>query len=606
MHFSIVAILISMIQSCFVTIVWIRHRKQKETLPFIGIVFSLMGMLIGNELRRSTQFPETMRVVAHISNPVFLFLMTFALFLFFSALYEPKWLKKKGLVWGMAVFHILVIVCIGMDGSVRGGYFFGKLQFVAGAYSSTSLGSIPWLFPASATLAMLPSFYLICRTLFREPSKRKSLIVVLLVFGIITFLSNLTSSLFPQVPRMYMLAFTQVATIVSLSVLVLGGRVFEARTVGIELALAHMADGIAILDLDKKVIFTNAAMEKQLGLREGEHVLQSRDERFSWPEEALLLGPRRSEFNLESTDSRFIELASGGIRDEKEKHCGYLMLARDVTEKVHQELTLKEKEAAEETLLMEKQVAESANKAKSAFLANMSHELRTPLNAIIGYSELIEEEAIELKEEGLIEDLHKIRGSGKHLLELINEILDLSKIETGKMELYLEEFNLAKDLVFPVVDTLTPAFDKSENAFELSVDPRLGDMKGDLVKVRQILMNLLSNANKFTERGVLSLEAIREKHDEGDWIVINVRDTGIGMSKEQVDLIFEPFIQADLSTTRRFGGTGLGLAITKEFCRLMGGDVEVQSELHLGSEFVVRLPAVVEPLKEETEDTLEG
>lgn len=236
--------------------------------------------------------------------------------------------------------------------------------------------------------------------------------------------------------------------------------------------------------------------------------------------------------------------------------------------------------------------AETANKAKSLFLANMSHELRTPLNAILGYSEMLQEEAAQADMKEFASDLEKINSAGKHLLILINDILDLSKIEAGKMDLFVEEFDVG-DVVQELAETVRPLLLKNHNQFHIELGADLGEMTADLTKVRQSLFNLLSNAAKFTHEGSVTLEARRETMNESEWIVLRVRDTGIGMSAEQLIKLFRPFTQADASTTRRFGGTGLGLALTRRFCQMMGGDVAVSSTLGEGSTFSIKIPAVV-------------
>ncbi|HEV2129833.1 MAG TPA: response regulator [Longimicrobiaceae bacterium] len=240
----------------------------------------------------------------------------------------------------------------------------------------------------------------------------------------------------------------------------------------------------------------------------------------------------------------------------------------------------------------EAQAAEAANQAKSQFLANMSHELRTPLNAIIGYSEMLIEEAEELGQAELVPDLEQIRAAGKHLLGLINDVLDLSKVEAGKMELYLERFEVAP-LIHEVASTVRPLIEKRGNMLTLRLGA-LGQMRADSTKVRQILLNLLSNAGKFTEQGTITLSAEREKDAQGgEWILFQVSDTGIGMTPEQLTQLFTPFTQADASTTRRYGGTGLGLTISKHFAEMMGGTITVESEPGMGTTFTVHLPAAV-------------
>ena len=237
--------------------------------------------------------------------------------------------------------------------------------------------------------------------------------------------------------------------------------------------------------------------------------------------------------------------------------------------------------------------AEEANQTKSKFLANMSHELRTPLNAIIGYSEMLVEEMTERKLPNLVPDMQKIHGAGEHLLELINNILDLSKVEAGRMELFLETFEIAP-LLEEITDTLRPIADKNHNRLIISCPSEIGSMQADVTKLRQSLFNLLSNASKFTENGTITL-AVEQL--EAGWVVFRVSDTGIGMTPAQQTKLFQSFTQADASTTRRYGGTGLGLVITQQFCELMGGSIRVESEAGQGTTFTIRLPKTVQPLQ---------
>jgi GAF domain-containing protein len=250
------------------------------------------------------------------------------------------------------------------------------------------------------------------------------------------------------------------------------------------------------------------------------------------------------------------------------------------------------------------QQLELASRYKSEFLANMSHELRTPLNAIIGYSEMLQEEAEDLGYQDFTPDLQRINAAGKYLLALINDILDLSKIEAGRMDLYLETFDLTT-MLHDVETTVQPLVEKNANTLVVQRADTLGTMRADLTKVRQALFNLLSNACKFTKHGTVTLAVTRQTEAGGEWITFRVSDTGIGMTPTHMARLFQAFSQAEASTARQFGGTGLGLAITKQFCQLMGGDVTVESELGKGSTFTIRLPVEVSDPKAQSAPSTE-
>jgi signal transduction histidine kinase/CheY-like chemotaxis protein len=276
------------------------------------------------------------------------------------------------------------------------------------------------------------------------------------------------------------------------------------------------------------------------------------------------------------SDGRWIQ-----ISERKTHDGGTVGVCTEVTE-----LKRREQEVA-----AARDEAMRATQAKSQFLASMSHELRTPLNAIIGYSEMLQEEAEDLGQDRFLPDLMKIREAGKHLLSLINDVLDLSKIEAGKMDVVVVEFEVA-DLLEQVHSVIAPLIAKNANVLKVICAPDLGTMRSDQTKLRQSLLNLLSNAAKFTDGGRITLTARRIADPDGDRVQFVVSDTGIGMTPEQLQGLFQAFSQARSSTSRDYGGTGLGLAITRHFCRMLGGDVAVESMPGKGSSFTLTLPAV--------------
>lgn len=275
---------------------------------------------------------------------------------------------------------------------------------------------------------------------------------------------------------------------------------------------------------------------------------------------------------------------------------------RDVTDRKNIEQEIKNHRDRLEELVSERTAALAmahndalvANRAKSAFLASMSHELRTPLNAIIGYAEMLEDDARDDGHNELRMDLAKITASGRHLLTIINDILDLSKIEAGKTHFTLEHF-FVENLLIEIDNAIQPMVAKNHNRYDVVVDGDIGAMYSDVTRLKQILLNLLSNACKFTRNGRITLMVRRETDDDRDWLSFVVNDTGIGMTAEQMGRIFQPFTQADSSVAIKYGGTGLGLAISRRICQLLGGEIHVNSDMGVGSNFIVRLPVETVP-----------
>src|SRR5262245_53446812 len=360
-----------------------------------------------------------------------------------------------------------------------------------------------------------------------------------------------------------------------------------------ESLIKNAPDPVFVSDLEGKILQANDAVSQLLGFRPDEVIEQSLS-RFISPEETreftaalrevVAKGVTRdARLNPRSASGETISttLNASALRDSDGRVIGAIGILRDMRE-----------------LDKAREAAEIANQAKSQFLANMSHELRTPLNAIILYTELVRDEATDRGQQDLLPDLKKIHGAAKHLLALINDVLDLAKIESGKLELVLETFDIPI-MIRDVVTTIDPLAQKNANQIGVHCPPELGTMHADLTKVRQSLFNLLSNACKFTEGGTVRLEVEREQGPKA-WISFRVIDTGIGMTADHLGKLFRPFSQVDPTTTRRVGGTGLGLAITRHFCEAMGGDIAVESSPGVGSTFTIRLPAVVEQGAEQT------
>ncbi|NTW03066.1 MAG: PAS domain S-box protein [Oscillochloris sp.] len=358
----------------------------------------------------------------------------------------------------------------------------------------------------------------------------------------------------------------------------------------------HAVDGIMIIDERDSITTFNPAAERMFGYTASEIVGQ--------PIARLIPDPLHRQYKLISIGNEIIgrrkdgdifpmDLSSGQLILESRRL--YVVILRDATRR----------KQVEDELQRARDAAEAASRSKSTFLANMSHELRTPLNAIIGYSELLIEDAADVDRESLENDLRRIHRAGTHLLGLISDILDISKIEAGKMDLRYELFDLAP-MLSDVELTVAPLAGQNSNRFDIVYDGKPARLFADPVRVRQILINLLGNACKFTEHGTITLRiyaivdlrsqttdtgtAHTSSNNQQPGIVFEVADTGIGMSSEQITRLFQPFTQADDSTTRKYGGTGLGLALTRYFCQMMGGTVDVVSTPGQGSTFTVCLP----------------
>jgi signal transduction histidine kinase/CheY-like chemotaxis protein len=347
---------------------------------------------------------------------------------------------------------------------------------------------------------------------------------------------------------------------------------------------SNVRDGVIILDRENNVIQINESARRLLGWNDAAN---STERLGALLRQYYSEGLKRDYQTTLAVGSarKTVRVSSSPVR-QGEREIGSIIFLHDLTHQKQAEIEIRR---VNMDLAAARDQALQANRAKSAFLANMSHELRTPLNAIIGYSEMLQEEAEEASQDRMVPDLEKIRGAGRHLLTLINDVLDLSKIEAGKMELYPESFDI-NALVAEVMDTVRPLAEKNGNTLTVDCPNDLGMMTADITKLRQTLLNLLSNAAKFTDHGTIRFTVRAEGIDGSSRLVFTVTDTGIGITPEQQASLFQSFTQADPSTTRRYGGTGLGLAISQRYCQMMGGAITVRSTPGQGSTFEARVP----------------
>jgi PAS domain S-box-containing protein len=364
--------------------------------------------------------------------------------------------------------------------------------------------------------------------------------------------------------------------------------------------VATMTDALVVLDTEKNIRFVNPAATQMFGI---DPVLATgmplsevlTDESAARKIMALLdheaLRNHEISYRTAGNSMRVLSISAAPVHDRFNRPVAHVCIFHDITEqkRIHEELELRVEGRTLELAIARDQALD-ASRTKSAFLANMSHELRTPLGAIIGYAEILQEEMDPEADAPVLQDLERIRQSGLHLLSLVNMVLDLSKIEAGKMELVYDDFTIAP-MLWSVADTLRPLAEKRGNTLHIDHPSDIGSMWADQTKVQQTLLNIGSNACKFTENGEIHIRVRRKDGDGREWIEFVVSDTGIGMSRSELDRVFREFTQAELLTSRKYGGTGLGLSISKRFCELMDGNITVNSDPGRGSVFVVRLPA---------------
>ncbi len=446
-----------------------------------------------------------------------------------------------------------------------------------------------WVHTVYSYLLTAGGILLLLRGVIHAPNLYKKQRLVVAIASLTPLVANIITLALPGVfPLSDLTPFSFTVTGVAMTWGLFRFHFLELGPIARDQVFENMSDGVIVLDMQNRVLDINPAARQIFGYGEQDLIGVRAGTLFErWPhlvERYRDLMEVNADIEIAHSDgAHFYDLRISPLVERQGEHVGRLIVLRDISERKRALIIMEQ--AREE--------AESASRAKSAFLANMSHELRTPLTAIIGYSELVLEEANAETDEMLYHDVKQIETAGRHLLALVSSVLDLSKIEADEMKVDLESFEL-DELIHSVLGMVQPLLEKNRNQFVLQAADGLGEMQSDRMKVRQMLLNLLSNAAKFTERGTITLEVTRERNKLGEWLCFCVSDTGIGMSPQDAERLFQPFMQADSSPTRRYGGTGLGLTISRRFAQLLGGDITLKRTADgAGSAFLIMLPATV-------------
>jgi PAS domain S-box-containing protein len=504
---------------------------------------------------------------------------------------RQKWLTRRNIILLSIepVVSLIIASTTVWHGWYRYNITVSQTDVIAIPHSSYG----PWyiIHAGLAYIVLLLTLIVLVKTVLSSPRLYRRQAGMMVIAVSVPLVLNILD-LFRLSPLTYV-DFTPFGLLLSGAAMALGifrFRVLDIMPVARERVIQDMGDAVFVLDEQMRIVDLNPAASQILRHTVTESIGQYIERII--PTQWLPVAYRywnvreiQDEISLEVEGEAplYFDLRITPLLDRDGAMNGRIVTLHDITR-------LKR---TEEQLQKAKEAAETANRAKSTFLASVSHELRTPLNAILGYSEILQEEAAILDHAEFVPYLQRIEGAGQHLLGLINDILSISSLELGQMDLQMESLDVMS-LVGDVVAAVQPLFNKNSNTLQVEFHHPPGIIQADITKTRQTLHNLLSNATKFTNQGVIRLVIDREaatQEAKHDWVIFRVTDTGIGMSQETISKLFQPFTQADGSSTRKYGGTGLGLALSRQYCEMMGGTIEVESQPGKGSTFTVRLPA---------------
>ncbi len=586
----IIPIVISTLISLAVTVLAWQRRHVPGATPLVFMMLSISEWLlfyileVGSTTLAGNLFWANVTYIGIVAAPV--------CWLFFALEYTNP---SKKITWRTAVPFLIepaIILLVMITDNFHHLFRQEVVLNTSGPYAYLAIvrGPLFWVHVAYSYGLMAYGTYLLIRAYIHTSSLYRAQIGISVLGAFIPWIVN--ALYISPLAAMITIDPTPIAFMATGLVVawgMFGYRLMDISPVARNWVVEQMDDGLFVVDKLYRVVDVNAAGKALLRKPTNQIIGRPIENVF---EEWSDLVSKYRDVERANADLRLnrdgqtwdFNLSISPLYDNQQRLNGRLLMLHDTTEQRQVEAALRDA----------KEAAEAANRAKSTFLANMSHELRTPLTAIIGYSELLQEQTAVLvsDSQNIPERLEKINISAEHLLNIINDLLDLSKVEAGQMKLKLRPFTIAS-VIESVQVVIQPTLEQNQNELTIHLAEDISTMHADEAKVRQILLNILHNAAKFTEKGQINLDV---HHDPADvsQILFTIKDSGIGMTQEQVDQLFRPFFQADVSTTRRYGGTGLGVAISYYLCKLMQGNVTVQSQLGKGSTFTVCLPTVVQ------------